>query len=134
LPIGKLLLLPEKAQVVIEFEGLSEKAKEKIRDSHQWPEIAEYYNEYHRVIQHNVAEHAWRQQIGYEIRGVVQYVGKTFVKPLSDPSPDSEKWEKGPDRFWHMPGCEYRLTGYTDLKLCRCHRGRLGLRKHRKED
>lgn len=121
--IGELWELPNKPQRVIDFERLSDAGKEKVRESPQWPELARYYDRYHDVIQHNVGEHAWRQQIGYEPRGKVEYVNGTYTEPLRRPIPKEQQWEIGPDNFWHRPECPYRLSDYQKLE-CDCHRGR----------
>lgn len=93
---NELWNLPEKSQNVIEFEELKEDSKKRIRDSHEWPEIAKYYNRYHDVIQHNVSVHAYRMRTGLEPIGKVQYVGNTFVQPIHSKVPKDQQWKLGP--------------------------------------
>ncbi len=85
--VGRLLDLPEKPWIVTEFEGLSEKEKQKVRDSKEWPEIAKYYDDYHDTVQHNVGEHIWRQRIGYEPRGLISFTYGRFIDNR-DPCPN----------------------------------------------
>ncbi len=86
---GKLLTIPEKPRAVSEFESLSLKERDKIRGSSEWTEIAKHYDRYHEVIQLNVSEHLWRQKIGFEPRGLIEYVFGSFV--------DNKKYD---DRGW----------------------------------
>jgi hypothetical protein len=129
--LGELWNLPEKPESVIEFEALKKEGKAKIREVPEWSEIAKYYDRVNEVIQHNVGEHAWRQQIGYEPRGSVEYVKGTFVQPLRESVPKDEQWELGPDDFWHGPQCPYRVSNYKKL-TCDCHRGRRPIRVRKK--
>lgn len=115
--------LPDKPQVVIEFERLKESGKEEIRRLSEYQEIKKYYDRCDEVIQHNVGEHAWRQQIGYEPVGKVEYFNGSFIKVLRDPIPKDQRWELGPDHFWHKPECAYRISNYKELN-CECHVGR----------
>lgn len=125
--------MPEKTDTVIEFEKLNSKAKEKVRDSEEWPEIARYYDRYHEVIQHNVGVHAWRQMIGLEPRGRVEYVNGSFVMPLRELIPKEEQWEFGPDKLWHKPDCEYRKSEYKE-GICECNPSRKRMRFQKKEN
>lgn len=119
-----LRTLPAKPQIVLEFEKSSFKDKSEIRYSSEWPEIAKYYNEYHSIIQHNMATHAFRMRKGIEPIGKVQYIGNTFIIPIHYPTPKDQHWEKGPDNIYHKPSCQFRISNYTDSNPCHCGKGR----------
>ena len=116
----ELLKLPEKPQAVIDFEAMKPKDKQAVRDSSEWPEIARYYDQYQDVIQHNVSFHAHKMRMGEELIGLVQYVGNTFIFPVHKPVPKDQQWERGPDKIWHKPDCEHRISGYRKAEGCYC--------------
>ena len=113
--------LPQKSQLVTEFEKMSPKQKADFRDSEEWPEVASYYDEYFDTVQRNVGKKLWMMKTGQIPCGKIEYLGNTSIVPPK-PVPESERRTRDPGGVvYHKPDCKFRLANWSDYTLCRCY-------------